>query len=105
MAKHEHTEGLYPVDKLKGQFVKRVTPCPYKRWGCVDGKMDVYGAPYNGDTCQHCEGKGYLNVQAKVYIVECWRGDLKRWQLCDWTDTMRCVYVKPGTKLFAGFTY
>lgn len=41
----------------------------------------------------------------KVYMVECYRGDLKRWQLADVDDTSRCIYVKPGTLLFAGFTY
>jgi hypothetical protein len=38
-------------------------------------------------------------------MVECYRADLKRWQLVDVEDTNRWLYVKPGTVLFAGFTY
>lgn len=29
----------------------------------------------------------------------------RRWQLDDVSDISRCIYVKPGTKLYAGFTY
>ena len=41
----------------------------------------------------------------KVYMVECYRSDMKRWQLVDAEDANRWLYVKPGTVLFAGFTY
>jgi hypothetical protein len=41
----------------------------------------------------------------KVYLVECYRSDMKRWQLVDAEDANRWLYVKPGTILFAGFTY
>lgn len=44
-------------------------------------------------------------AQKKVYFVEGYRGDLKRWQLVDCDDINRCVYIKPGTKVWAGFTY
>lgn len=44
-------------------------------------------------------------IQNKVYLVECYRGDLKRWQLADFDDINRCVYIKPGTKVYAGFTF
>lgn len=41
----------------------------------------------------------------KVYRVEGYDRALKRWELSDCDDINRTVYVKPGTLLFAGFTY
>jgi hypothetical protein len=41
----------------------------------------------------------------KVYRVEGYSRALKRWELSDCDDINRIVYVKPGTLLFAGFTY
>jgi hypothetical protein len=42
---------------------------------------------------------------AKVYRVEGYCRSSKRWELVDADDVNRCVYVKTGTLLFAGFTY
>lgn len=40
-----------------------------------------------------------------VYHVTCYCPSTKRWVLTDVNDVNRCIYVKPGTLLFAGFTY
>lgn len=40
-----------------------------------------------------------------VYRVDGYSKELRRWELTDTTDTNRCIYVKTGTILFAGFTY
>ena len=41
----------------------------------------------------------------KVYRVEGYCRTSRRWELVDCDDVNRCIYVKPGTLLFAGFTY
>lgn len=41
----------------------------------------------------------------KIYKVECWRGDLRRWQLADVDDISRAVYVKAGTRVYDCGTY
>ncbi|MEY2152346.1 hypothetical protein AB7849_15680 [Rhodanobacter sp. 115] len=69
IATKEPTEGMHPVNTLRGHFVKR--------------KPDA----------------------SKVYKVEGYCADQKRWELTDVNDVSRCIYVKPGTLLFAGFTY
>lgn len=64
------------------------------------------------------KGEGFYNVAdckdqyvmrkqsaKKVYRVDCWRYDLKRWQLVDADDINRCLYLKAGTLVWAGFTY
>jgi hypothetical protein len=61
--------GMIPVQRLKGQFVKR--------------KTDAH----------------------KVYKVGAYDKASRRWELCDCEDWGRCIYVKPGTLLYAGFEY
>lgn len=64
------------------------------------------------------KGEGFYNVadvkgqyvkrkqaSRKVYLVECYRYDLKRWQLASADDINDCIYVKAGTQVWAGFTY
>lgn len=41
----------------------------------------------------------------KVYMVAGYDRSMKRWQLDDASDISRCIYVRKGTVLFAGFTY
>jgi hypothetical protein len=40
-----------------------------------------------------------------VYMVGSYDRVAKRWELTDTEDANRCIYVKTGTILFAGFTY
>jgi hypothetical protein len=40
-----------------------------------------------------------------VYMVGSYDRVTKRWELTDTEDVNRCIYVKTGTILFAGFTY
>jgi hypothetical protein len=40
-----------------------------------------------------------------VYRVEGYCPYTKRWELADCKNANRCIYIKPGTLLFAGFTY
>ena len=92
--------GIYNVSRCKGEYVRKIKICKH----CSKGKVNIYGSPDNGSTCPHCEGNWY-SPQDKIFRVECWRGDLRRWQLEDVENINRCVYLKPGTKVFAGFTY
>ena len=57
----EKGEGLYNVADCKGQYVKRVKVCTH----CNAGKIDIWGAPYNGEACTHCNGKGAAKVQSR----------------------------------------
>jgi len=41
----------------------------------------------------------------KVYIVNGYCRVSRRWELTDCDDVSRCIYIKTGTLLFAGFTY
>jgi len=41
----------------------------------------------------------------KVYIVNGYCRVSRRWELTDAEDVNRCIYIKTGTPLFAGFTY
>lgn len=41
----------------------------------------------------------------KVYILAGYDRSEKRWQLDDWDDCSRCIYVKSETPLFFGFDF
>lgn len=92
--------GVYNVSECKGEYVRRVKTCKV----CSKGKIDIFGSPDNGATCPHCNGD-WFTPQNKVYRVECWRPDLRRWQLEDVEDFTRCIFLKSGTEVLAGFTY
>lgn len=54
-----------------------------------------------------CKGQ-YVQRKAgakKVYKVDEYRRDLRRWQLTDFDDTSRAIFVKPGTMLFTDFEF
>lgn len=90
----EKGEGLYRVNDMKGQYVKRIAPCLH----CWDGK--------NGkDPCAYCNGTGMARVLNRVYQVIGYNRNLRKWELQDTTDIHRCVYVKSNGKVWAGFTY
>jgi hypothetical protein len=78
--------GVYEVQTLPvGEFVHKVTKC-------------------KGDNCAAKGCPGYI-VQQKVYKRGAYDRSSKQFQLDDVDDISRCIYVKRGTKLYAGFTY
>jgi len=59
---------------------------------------------YNVADCKGQYVKRKQNAK-RVYLVECYRHDLKRWQLVAFDDVNQCVYVKPGTQVWVGFDF
>lgn len=98
--------GLYQLKSLpRGEYVRRVDLCEECKG---EGKYRVFGAQYNGETCEHCEGKGYTKAHDKVYIRgEYERGGLAagKYELIDFNDASRQL-MRPGKELvLAGFTF
>lgn len=95
--------GIYSIRDLpKGEFIKRVDRCK----ACHGyGVITVYGAPYNGSTCEACEGKGYTKVHEKVYIRGEYSAFNRRYELIDALDINRVILKSGSVIVLAGFTY
>jgi hypothetical protein len=98
--------GLYPIKALpRGEYVKRVDVCKACQGA---GKLHVFGAPYNGETCGHCEGKGYTKEYRAVWI----KGDYNRkfphagkFELTRFDDVNTTSYRSGSVLVLAGFTF
>jgi DnaJ-class molecular chaperone len=95
--------GNYEVQTLpKGEFVNRTFKCS----GCV-GTGNIAAHEGSADPmrdCTICNGTGLMPGN-KVFKLAGYDRSERKWQLDDCDDISRCVYVKRGTMLHAGFSY
>lgn len=95
--------GLYRIKDLPiGEYVKRVSVCK----ACEgEGKYRVFGATYNGMTCDHCEGKGYTKEYPTVYIRGKYDAFNRRYPLARFDDMNRETLKSGNVIVLAGFTF
>lgn len=95
--------GLYRIKDLPiGEYVKRVDICKV----CMgDGKLHVFGAPYNGEDCPRCEGKGYTKEHNTVYIRGKYDAFNRRYPLTRFDDMNRETLKSGNAIVLAGFTF